>query len=81
MLCPRSISARAHSLLPIPLDPRIKVPIPLISVIVPCSEVEGAKAASRERVAALIKFIVIIEVRRMGRPRVSAISFMMGRGR
>jgi hypothetical protein len=43
--------------------------------------VEGAKAASRERVAALIKFIVIIEVRRMGSPRVSAISFMMGSGK
>lgn len=47
------MSASAHSLLPIPLSPRMRVPIPLMSSSVPCSDILGAKSlSSRTRTSA-----------------------------
>src|SRR5712691_11532893 len=52
-----------HSLLPIPLWPRIKTPTPRISAMLPNSVTVGEKSTSSAMVAALINFIVIMGVR------------------
>src|ERR1035437_9939919 len=51
--CPRSIKARAHSLLPTPLEPRSITPIPRISSIVACSVVEDGEIVGDERMSTL----------------------------
>src|SRR5260221_14507461 len=57
---------RTHSLLPMPLAPRMSVPMPWISTMLPYSDAVGANSNSSAIVAALMNFIVIIGVRKTG---------------
>ena len=52
---PLSTRPSAHSLFPIPLSPRIKTPTPMMSTMLPCSLVEGAKSSSRQSVIRLTR--------------------------
>ena len=51
-----------------PLEPRMSVPIPMISTMLPYSLFVGAKSNSSARVAALMNFMVIISVRKSAMP-------------
>ncbi len=73
------MSPSTHSLFPIPLEPRISVPTPMISTIEPYSLFIGAKSNSSASVAALMNFIVTISVRNSAIPA-SAAALSSGAG-
>ena len=73
-LAPRLSRESTVSLLPEPLEPLMRMPMPFTSTMQPCSLTFGANSQSSRTVAELMKFIVTMEVWNTEMPAALAIA-------
>ena len=78
--CPRLISSRAASLLPIPLSPMISTPTPYTSTSTPWIEMHGASSTFSQRIISAVNSDVFFSVWNTGILAFSAISRSIASG-